>query len=147
MNFIEKPKIVQKKIELVTLFIIGGLVYVCMELSWRGYSHWTMFILGGVCFVIIGSLNEITGRDTPLFPQMVIGSLIVTLLEYITGYIVNIKLGWNIWDYSNFPLNIQGQICLPATFLWMFITLIAIVLDDLVRYKFFGYPKPRYTFF
>ena len=31
------------------LFDVGGLLYILIELAWRGWSHWTMFILGGIC--------------------------------------------------------------------------------------------------
>ena len=40
------------------LFLIGGRLYTWLELACRGRTHWTMFILGGLCFVIIGLLNE-----------------------------------------------------------------------------------------
>lgn len=129
------------------LFVVGGLAYVCIELLARGYSHWTMFILGGICFLILGVLNEIFGRATPLFPQMVMGSVIITSLEYITGVIVNIYLGWDVWDYSHLPLNLHGQICVPYMIIWFFISFVAIALDDWVRHWLFGYPKPEYKFF
>ena len=129
------------------LFCVGGFVYYMIEILSRGFSHWSMFILGGLCFVIIGSLNEILGRKTTLFPQMLLGAGIITLLEYITGCIVNIKLGWNVWDYSDKPFNVNGQICLQATLAWFALSLVAIVLDDYIRYKWFGYPKPQYKFF
>ena len=37
-------------IKMLILVIIGGLVYVTLEIMYRGYSHWTMFIVGGICF-------------------------------------------------------------------------------------------------
>ena len=40
------------------LAVCGGCLYVVLELLWRGRSHWTMFLLGGVCFVLIGLFNE-----------------------------------------------------------------------------------------
>ena len=40
------------------LFLIGGLVYAWIEILWRGYTHWSMFVLGGICFIIMGLLNE-----------------------------------------------------------------------------------------
>ena len=39
------------------LFGIGGIAYVVIELLWRGYSHWSMFALGGLCFLLIGRLK------------------------------------------------------------------------------------------
>jgi uncharacterized membrane protein len=129
------------------LFCTGGTVYVLLEILFRGYSHWTMFILGGLCFLIIGAINEVLGRNTPLFPQMCLGSLVITTLEFLTGCVVNIELGWDVWDYSDMPLNFMGQICLPFSIIWFFVSLLAIVLDDYIRYKLFDYPKPHYRFF
>ncbi|GLC79186.1 hypothetical protein [Lacrimispora brassicae] len=87
----------------VFLWFVGGLIYIGMELAFRGYSHWTMFALGGVCFVCLGLINELIPWEMPLYQQMLLGDVIVTILEFITGYIVNIKLGWGIWNYSYIP--------------------------------------------
>ena len=40
------------------LFLVGGGAYFLIEIISRGYSHWTMFILGGICFITVGLLNE-----------------------------------------------------------------------------------------
>ena len=137
----------KKFVKYPILFAIGGAIYCLLEILWRGYTHWSMFILGGLCFLAVGSLNEFMGRKTPLLPQMILGGCIITLLEYITGVIVNINLGWNVWDYSDKPFNVNGQICLGASIAWIFLSLVAIILDDFIRYKWFGYPKPEYKFF
>ena len=131
----------------VFLGVIGGIIYYILENIWRGYSHWTMFILGGICFIVLGLINEIFSWDTPLISQMVIGGVIITILEFITGCIVNLWLGWNIWDYSNLPLNLLGQICLPFSILWYFISAIGIVIDDYIRYIYFDEEYPRYKLF
>ena len=53
----------------------------------------------------------------------------------------------NVWDYSNMPLNVLGQICLPFSLLWVIIAIGAIILDDYIRYCFFDEEKPRYKLF
>ena len=126
---------------------IGGLIYVLLELIWRGYSHWTMFILGGTCFVLLGLINEILDWDTPLTLQMLIGCTVITVLEFITGCVVNLWLGWNVWDYSDIKFNILGQISLFSSIGWYFISLVGITLDDWLRYRLFGEKKPRYKLF
>ena len=126
------------------LFCVGGLAYVGLEFLWRGHSHWTMFVLGGICFICCGLLNEIIPWDIVLSEQMFIGAIIITTLEFITGYIVNIKLRWNVWDYSKLPFNIRGQIC-PIFFIaWYYVSGVAIVLDDYLRYWLFHEEKPHY---
>lgn len=129
----------------LVLFMTGGLIYIMMELLWRGYSHWTMFIVGGLCFVLIGLINEFYTYDIPLVRQMLIGSCIVTAVEFISGCIINLWLGWDIWDYSDMLLNVLGQVCLPYMVLWFLLSGAAIVLDDYLRYWWFDEGKPHYT--
>ena len=89
---------------------LGGLLYRGLELLWRGHSHWTMFFLGGVCFFLIGCVNEVIPWCVPLWKQALIGAAIITSLEFLAGLVVNRLLGWNVWDYSGMPLNVLGQI-------------------------------------
>lgn len=128
----------------LTLFFIGGTIYVSLEHIWRGWSHWTMFILGGICFIALGLINEILDWDTPMVLQMAIGCVIITTLEFITGCIVNLGLGWDVWDYSQYPLNLLGQISVRSSVLWYFLSAVGIVLDDTIRWKAFGEDKPKY---
>ena len=140
-------KIILWLIERFMLFNIGGLIYFILEILWRGYSHWTMYILAGICFLIIGELNESFEYKDPLIFQMIYGSIIITVLEFIFGIVLNKILGLGIWDYSNMPFNLMGQICLPFTILWFFLSLVAIVVDDYIRYFIFGEEEPHYIFF
>ena len=139
----------QLKIIAKYLFIgaIGSIIYMSLEILWRGYTHWTMGILGGICFICLGLINEILSWETPLTLQMLIGSTIITILEFITVYIVNLWIDWNIWDYCEFPCNLLGQICLPFSILWYFISAIGIVIDDYIRYIYFDEERPRYKLF
>ena len=128
----------------LALFFIGGTIYVSIEHIWRGWSHWTMFILGGICFIALGLINEILDWDTPMILQMAIGCVIITTLEFITGCVVNLGLGWDVWDYSQYPLNFLGQISVRSSVLWYFLSAVGIVLDGTIRWKVFGEDKPKY---
>lgn len=131
----------------LVLFITNGSIYVNLEIFFRGYSHISMFILAGVCGIVIGGLNNWYTWDMPVIKQMLISGFIITCFEYTTGYIVNIKLGLNVWDYSNLPFNINGQICLYFSILWVFISLIAILVDDWLRYILFNEEYKKYKWF
>lgn len=133
-----------KALRPLILMGVGGLIYVLIELIWRGYSHWTMFLVGGTCFVLIGAINEIFPWNMPLVLQMAAGAMIITAVEFVVGCIVNLWLGWNVWDYSGMPYNLYGQICIPFTGLWFLLSAVAIVLDDYLRYWWFGEEKPHY---
>ena len=137
----------KKMLKYLILLLIGGFVYYAFELVLRGWSHWTMFLLGGICFILIGEYNERVDWDTPLIKQGVVGACIVTALEFVVGMIVNVYLGWNIWDYSAVPLNFMGQICLPFSIAWIAVSILAVVVDDWVRYFLFKEEKPHYKWF
>jgi uncharacterized membrane protein len=136
------------KIKLITkylfLFSVGGLIYCGLELFWRGHTHWTMFIVGGLCFIFCGSINELFSWDMPVWIQMLICSVGITIIEFISGVIINIIFQLNVWDYSNLPFNIMGQVCLLFSFLWFLLSLVAIWLDDWLRYLYFDEEKPHY---
>ena len=103
-----------------------------------------MGVLAGIVFIAIGLLNKVWGWETSLILQTIVGVLIATVGEFIAGCVVNLWLGWNVWDYSNMWGNVLGQICPQFILLWIPITLIAIILDDVIRWRFFNEEKPRY---
>lgn len=138
---------IDKLYKYLILFAFGGLCYGAVELIARGYTHWTMLALGGVCFILIGSINEYIPWEMPITKQMWIGCIIITALEFFTGSIVNVWLGWDVWDYSSEVWNVCGQICLKYSVYWYFISAVAILLDDLLRWIVFDEEKPRYKLF
>lgn len=125
--------------------MIGGISYYFIEILWRGYSHVGMFVLGGMCFILIGSISEyyFTSKRSLLI-QQVISCLVITVLELAFGLILNIGLELNIWDYSNLNFNFMGQICLRYSMFWFFLSLPAIIFYDYIRYWLFGEEKPQY---
>ena len=131
----------------IILFSIGGLLYCGIEMLWRGRTHWTMFFVGGLCFILCGSINEILDWQMPLWKQMLICATGITLIEFISGVIINIVLKLNVWDYSHLPLNICGQVCLLYSFFWFILSCAAIVLDDWLRYWLFKEEKPHSIIF
>ena len=122
-----------KLLKYLSLGTLGGMIYVLIELMWRGYSHWSMLLLGGVCFIALGLINEVIPWEMPLTAQMFIGCAIITALEFITGCIVNLWLGWDVWDYSDLPYNLLGQISVMSSVGWYFLSAVGIVLDDWLR--------------
>ena len=136
-----------KFLRLFTLWLYGGFIYYLIELAYRGHSHPSMFVLGGICFLLVGGLNNYLPWSLGLIQQCAIGGVIVTVAEFIAGCILNIWLGLGIWDYSGVPLNVMGQISLPFTFAWMALSGVAILLDDYLRWKLYGERKPKYKLY
>ena len=129
------------------LFLAGGFAYFYIEILYRGYSHFSMIICGGLAFILCGAINQLMHFRISVVSQMIWSMLIITTLEFITGYIVNIKLHWGVWDYSNLPFNFLGQICLAYSVIWLILSLACIFLDDVIRWKIFDEEKPHYKWF
>lgn len=107
--------------KLSLLFYLGGMCYSALELLWRGFTHWSMFLLGGLCFVLVGNLKRLR------LPWLLMeAALLITGLELCCGLLVNRT--YRVWDYRHVPLNFRGQICLPFTLLWIPVSLIAMLI-------------------
>jgi len=105
-----------------------------------------MFLVGGLCFILIGLINEVISYEMPFYQQVLIGDVIVLIVEFISGCIINLYFGLGVWDYSNLPFNLLGQICLPFAIMWLPIVAFAIVVDDYAKYLLYGGVKPHYNF-
>lgn len=120
----------------VLLFSIGATLYSAIEIIWRGFTHWTMAITGGVCFCGIYYTNEklpiksSTGRCA-------VCSLLITAVEFIAGVIVNLCMHLKVWDYSKQKFNILGQVCLLYSFFWFLLSYPALKLCNLIKEKVF----------
>jgi len=106
-----------------------------------------MFLVGGLCFVLIGGINNYLPWSLGIVQQSLIGAVIITVVELVAGLVVNVWLGLGVWDYSGLPLNFMGQISLLFFVLWIPLATVGIFIDDWLRYKLFGEEKPHYTIF
>lgn len=134
------------------LFIIGGFLYISIEILWRfltngTHTHFAMFIIGGIVFLILGGLNDWLTWDMTLLCQCVIGTVVVLVIEFISGYMLNIRLGLGVWDYSKMPMNLLGQICPQFALAWFILSGVGIIVDDWLRYLLFHEEYPHYTLF
>ncbi len=106
------------------LFCVGGAIYNIIEIIWRGYTHWSMFIVGGVCFNVIGFIHTVSKRC--LFVRCALCSFAITAIEFFSGCLFNLRLKMNVWDYSALPFNFKGQVCFLYSVLWGLLSIIAI---------------------
>ena len=96
-----------------------------LEFLWRGYSHGSMFLLGGLCFLLVGGCVAKLTR-LPLALRLILGACVITALELATGLLVN--RDFRVWDYRRLPYNFLGQISLQFSLLWIPLSLAAMVL-------------------
>lgn len=122
--------------ELNFTFLLGGMAYAGIEILWRRCTHWTMFLAGGLCFTLLYVLT--TRTSLPMLIQCVLGALIITTVEFLVGCVVNLALGWAVWDYSCNRFNLLGQVCLTYAGLWLVLSWPALVLAQAIRTHIFA---------
>lgn len=75
--------------------------------------------LGAVCLIYFP--NKSKSSNIKLFLHgVVIGSIVEYIVSWIGEYVFYIR--W--WDYSNYPFNINGRICLLFSVFWGILTVI-----------------------
>ncbi len=117
-----EKKAVGKSVQNTVIFTVGSVGYSLIEILWRGYTHWSMTITGGVCLVVLYRLYSNMPQKC-LFKKCLTGAVVITGIEFIVGCIVNLWWQMNVWDYSFLPFNVLGQICLPYSILWGLLSL------------------------
>lgn len=112
--------------ELVLLFFIYGFLGWCVEVAFAAFKHGCFvnrgFLNGPICpiygFGMIGvvvMLRPFAGNLWLLFA----GSCVVTtLIELVTGFLLEKIFHAKWWDYSGMPLNIGGYVCLLFSLIW-----------------------------
>lgn len=147
----------------MVLLLVMGLIYLDLEIfmramrgdllkagfhdvKWISLAGWTslwMFLIGGLCGLFIGSLNEVVKKAAiPLWLQSLLGMLGIFLIEFSTGLIFNVQFNLNLWTYHGWPLNIMGQVTLLYIPLWFLLVPFVVWLDDIARYLLFKEEKP-----
>ncbi len=117
--------------EFMIVYLIGAAGYGALELLFRGWTHWSMLLTGGLCFLI---MYLISTRLRTGFPQKVLMcAAAVTSVEYAVGMLVNVHLGWGVWNYSHMPLNLSGQICAVFALLWLLLSIPCVALSPYLR--------------
>ena len=104
------------------LFPLGAAGYYVLEIAFRGYSHWSMALCGGLCICLIYLANRRFSR-LPLPLRAAIGATIITAVEFVAGCILNLWLEWNVWSYESLPYNLLGQIAPTFSALWFMLCL------------------------
>ena len=134
----------RKVSEYLFLGALGGTIYYGFEMIFRGFSHWTMFLLGGVCLIFCAQQGIWTHWTAPLWKQVLWCVTFVTAGEFITGIIVNRILHWNVWDYSGLPFQLMGQICLPFAIIFSGLCAVGILMSGFILHYVYREEKPGF---
>ncbi|MBQ2264197.1 MAG: hypothetical protein IJY06_11145 [Oscillospiraceae bacterium] len=118
----------QKTAKLCIPFLIGFFLYAMIEITARGYTHWTMALTGGVILTLLYQLFTGAPERLPVPVQYLLGAVIITSAELLVGLLVNVRMQWDVWDYSDLPLNFRGQICLLYSTFWFFLCIPARII-------------------
>ena len=115
----------------IIIFGLGAFIYGAVEVIVRGYTHWTMALTGGAVMALFMLINR--SRDVNILLRCLLGALVITSLEFAVGAVVNLGLGWDVWDYSEKPFNIMGHICPLFTLGWFALSLPGFMLCTAVE--------------
>lgn len=90
------------------------------------------FLNGPWCPVYGFGVVIVLGCLTPLadnLPVLFIGSVVLTsILEWLTGFVLEKLFHQRWWDYSDQPFNLSGYICLRFSIAWGFACLFVVKL-------------------
>ncbi len=82
----------------------------------RGFNKGPICTIYGVAWLFIYfAMKPLDGHWVWLY---LAGMLYATILEYITAVILEKAFHQKLWDYTDFPLNIRGRVCLPISLAW-----------------------------
>lgn len=137
----------------VLLWTWAGAVYFFLEVAWktlRGEPEsisWTMFLLAILLAIPLERFGAELPWEMPLALQALICGTAITGAELAAGMVLNVWLNMDVWDYSNMPGNLWGQICPQFWALWCVLSIGAIAILDWVRYAVEGGERPHYRLF
>ena len=105
------------------IFMIGSAAYPLIEILWRGRTHPTMALAGGLG---LWGIDWLASKPLPLWIKCSLSAAILTGIEGVLGLTFNRK--YQIWDYRKIPGNWRGQICAAYSLLWGLLSLPALLL-------------------
>lgn len=127
---------------LIAFFFIYGVLGWCVEVAYaavkegkfvnRGFLNGPICPIYGVGVVsVIYCLSEVKGNLTVLYLASVV---LVTVIEGVTGLVLDKLFHHKWWDYSNQPLNIGGYVCLLFSLIWgVFCVFIVKIFQPMVK--------------
>ena len=128
----------------------GGTVYFLLEVAFKTITghperiSWTMLVVAILLTVPVERCGAQLPWSCPLWLQALCCAALVTAVELVSGLVLNLWLGLDIWDYTDLPGNFLGQICPQYSAVWWVLCLVFIPAFDWLRYAVEGIERPCY---
>ncbi len=116
----------------IFIFLLGGFGYGLLEIAFRGFTHWSMIITGGSALLILYLINQALPK-TSLIIKALFGTLVITIIEFSVGIIVNKVFSFGVWDYTGTPGNILGIITPIFSLCWFIISFVMIFIFKCIQ--------------
>lgn len=132
------------------LWTWGGAVYFLLEVVYKTATgeperiSWTMLVLAMLLCIPVERCGEQLPWEVPLWLQAAACAALVTAAELAAGLVLNVWLGLGVWDYSQLPGNLWGQICPQFAAVWWALCLAFIPAFDWMRWSIEGGERPKY---
>lgn len=132
------------------LWTWGGAVYFLMEVAWKTFRgeperiSWTMLVVAMLLTIPVERAGAELPWTCPLWLQALACAALATVTELLAGLIINVWLDLGVWDYSQLPGNLWGQICPQFFLLWWALCFVFIPIFDWMRYAVKGGERPQY---
>ncbi|MFC0904670.1 putative ABC transporter permease [Clostridium sp. MT-14] len=103
--------------------------------------------LGAVLVLQISSLIDTYSENYSIFVGILLSVIVVTLLEYATGFILEKLFNCKWWDYSDSYANIRGYICPQYSLLWGILAFLVVqIIQPLASSAFLYVPDKVKTY-
>ena len=136
----------KKLIPYFVIFVTSGLIYITLELFWRGRTHWTMFLCAGLCGLVMANINNNWLEfDTDFRIQVFVSALMCSTSEFFFGIMFNGD--FSIWDYRGMwgTLHALGdQVNIIFFGIWIIISVFGLPLLDWIQWKLEVAEEPYY---
>ena len=107
-------------------FFVYGFAGWCTEVGYEAAQQGKFvnrgFLNGPICPIYGIGVGMVVQFLTPVEENLILlyfaSTLLVTLIEGFTGYLLDKIFHHKWWDYSNLPLNIGGYVCLRFSLIW-----------------------------
>lgn len=135
--------------QLVWMFFVYAFMGWCAEVAFAGLRHGKFvnrgFLNGPICpiygFGLVAVIYLLIDLKDNLLVLFLGSAVVTTVMEYITGWVLEKLFHAKWWDYTHNRFNIHGYVCLEFSLIWGFAaTFIVRIIHPMVMNLINGIP-------